>query len=255
MQDALKLILDIQDLDMQMIRLMRLKKERQKELSNIAAIKKDLQRKVLLKENEIIEIKKTIRLDEGDVQEVVDNLKKLESQQGSIRKVEEFNALSHEISGLEREKTAKELRLSDLIDKLAVEEDLLKGLKQSLDQTTVSSKELEEEIHQSLHHINEEGSQLKKQRDPLVKNADSEIFQIYERLLRNKKSRVVVPIENRSCSGCHILLTAQDENMVRKGERLVFCEHCSRILFWSESEIMEGRVAPRQRRRRAVKAG
>lgn len=253
MQDALKLILDIQDLDMQMIRLMRLKKERQKELSNIAAIKKDLQRKVLLKENEIIEIKKTIRLDEGDVQEVVDNLKKLESQQGSIRKVEEFNALSHEISGLEREKTAKELRLSDLIDKLAVEEDLLKGLKQSLDQTTVSSKELEEEIHQSLHHINEEGSQLKKQRDPLVKNADSEIFQIYERLLRNKKSRVV--IENRSCSGCHILLTAQDENMVRKGERLVFCEHCSRILFWSESEIMEGRVAPRQRRRRAVKAG
>jgi hypothetical protein len=50
------------------------------------------------------------------------------------------------------------------------------------------------------------------------------------------------------------MLTAQDENMVRKGERLVFCEHCSRILYWSESEVMEaGAAGQRQRRRRAVK--
>ena len=63
---------------------------------------------------------------------------------------------------------------------------------------------------------------------------------IYERLLRNKKDRVVVPIENRTCSGCHIVLTAQHENLVRKGENLVFCEHCSRIHYWQESEAFEG---------------
>ncbi len=255
MQEALKLVLDIQEIDMQMIRLMRLKKERQKELNNIASIKKDLQRKVLLKENEVIELKKTIRLDEGDVQEVVGNIKKLEGQQGSLRKAEEFNASTQEISTLEREKSAKELRLSDFYDKLATEEELHKSLKESLDQTIASSKELEQEIHDSIRHINEEGTQLKKQRDGLATKAEPELFQIYERLLRNKRSRVVVPIENRSCSGCHIVLTAQDENMVRKGERLVFCEHCSRILYWSESEAMEGRVTgQRQRRRRSVKA-
>lgn len=186
--------------------------------------------------------------------QVVENIKKLESQQGSIRKVEEFNALTHEISTQERDRSAKELRLSDFYDKLATEEDLYKNLKDSLEQTNVSSKELEDEIQESIKHINEEGVQLKAQRDELVKGADSEIFGIYERLLRNKKSRVVVPIENRSCSGCHIMLTAQDENMVRKGERLVFCEHCSRILFWSESEAAEGSTAGvRQRRRRSVK--
>jgi hypothetical protein len=115
MQEALKLILDIQELDMQMIRLMRLKRERQKEVNNIASIKKDLQRKVLLKENEILELKKTIRLDEGEVQLVIENIKKLESQQGSIRKVEEFNALTHEISTAERDRVAKEARLSDFM--------------------------------------------------------------------------------------------------------------------------------------------
>jgi predicted nucleic acid-binding Zn-ribbon protein len=194
-------------------------------------------------------------MDEGEVREIVEKGKKLESQQGSIRKVEEFNALSHEMSALEREKTTKEQRLGDLLEKLNAEEDLLKTLKENAEQTNVSSKEVEAEIHESIQHINEEGQQLKDQRAGLVKGVDADLFSIYERLLGNKKSRVVVPIENRSCSGCHIMLTAQDENMVRKGERLVFCEHCSRILFWPEGEAMEGHVAgARTRRRRAAKA-
>ena len=82
---------------------------------------------------------------------------------------------------------------------------------------------------------------------------DQEIFKIYERLLKNKKDRVVVPIEQRTCSGCHIVLTPQHENLVRKGDRLVFCEHCSRILFWQEIPMVEGEeAAPRRRRRRAT---
>ena len=89
---------------------------------------------------------------------------------------------------------------------------------------------------------------------PVVAKADPDVFRVYERLLRNKKDRVVVPIENRCCSGCHIMLTAQDENLVRKGERLVFCEHCSRIHYWQESEALEGSaVATKQRRRRTTK--
>ncbi len=49
MQEALKLILDVQEIDMQMIRLMRLKRERQKELNNIASIKKTYSEKFFSK--------------------------------------------------------------------------------------------------------------------------------------------------------------------------------------------------------------
>ena len=106
---------------------------------------------------------------------------------------------------------------------------------------------------ESITRINDEGRGLKEQRDGLVLNADSEIFDVYERLLKNKKDRVVVPIESRCCSGCHIMLTAQDENLVRKGERLTYCEHCSRIIYWPEHESLEGTaVAPKPRRRRRV---
>lgn len=254
MLKALKVILDIQELDMQMIQLMRLKSERQKDLANINAVKADLAQKGDTKEADIVELKKLIRLMESEVADVKAKIKKLDAQQASIKKVEEFNALSHEMSQADRERVLKEQKLSDQYDKLAAEEDALKVLRESLKTTNENSKVLENEIQESIERINAEGRGLKEQRDTLVDKAEPEVFRIYERLLRNKKDRVVVPIENRCCSGCHIMLTAQDENLVRKGERIVFCEHCSRIHYWPESEALEGTpAATKQRRRRTTK--
>lgn len=253
MLKALKIILDIQEIDMQMIQLMRLKTERKRDLTNIESVKSDLRTQAEAKEGEIGDLKKLIGLMEGELTDVKAKIKKLESQQNSIKKVEEFNALSHEMSQADRERSAKELRLSDQVDKLNAEMDALKAINDSLKTTVSSSKVLEAEIQESIDKINVEGRVLKAQRDSLVAKADPEVFRIYERLLCNKKDRVVVPIENRCCSGCHIMLTAQDENLVRKGERLVFCEHCSRIHFWQESEALEGTtVATTKRRRRTT---
>jgi predicted nucleic acid-binding Zn-ribbon protein len=252
---ALTKFLDIQELDMQMIRLMRLKAQRKKELEGISALKEELRGQVQQKQDEIRELKKDALLLEGEVADVAVKLKKLESQQSSIKKVDEFNALSQEMAHADRERMAKEQRLSDLLDRVSVAEDTLKIAQEKLDSTVDSRKILEVEIYESILRINEEGRALKKRRDELVSEADPDIYKIYERLLKNKKDRVLVPIENRCCSGCHIMLTAQDENLVRKGERLVFCEHCSRIHYWQESQAVEGSaVATKQRRRRAVKA-
>ncbi len=254
MLNALKKILDIQEIDMQMIQLMRLKTERQTDLANINAVKSDLRSQTETKEAEIVDLKKILRMMEGELSDVKSKLKKLEGQQSSIKKVEEFNALSHEMSQAERERIAKEQRMSDHCDKLAAEEDALKAIQESLETTVENSKMLEAEIQESIERINVEGRGLKAQRDKLVAAANPEVFHIYERLLRNKKDRVVVPIENRCCSGCHIMLTAQDENLVRKGERIVFCEHCSRIHYWPESQALEGTtVVTKPRRRRTTK--
>lgn len=252
MLKALKKILDIQELDMQMIQLMRLKQKRQEEFGMIRSTKEELRKQAALKGQEILELKLHIKLMEGELNETSEKFKKLEAQQHSVKKVEEFNALNHEMSQVERERSAREQRLSEAYDKLAAEEATLKNLDRALESTIETNKSIEVEIHEAIAHINAEGRTLKEQRDQQVKDADPDVFRIYERLLQNKKDRVVVPIENRCCSGCHIMLTAQDENLVRKGERLVFCEHCSRIHYWQESEVLEGTTsATKQRRRRA----
>lgn len=255
MLEDLKEILDIQELDMKMIRLMRVKKERIKELQQIEDLRKELHQQTGMKESEIEELGKNIQSLEQKIQEVNARIKKLEAQQSNVKKADEFNALTQEMTQAERERITLEQKVSDLVDKRVAEEELLGKIRDSLKSSEESSLNLEKEIQASIRLINEEGANLKEQRDSMAAQANSEVLQIYERLLRNKKDRVVVPIENRTCSGCHIVLTAQHENLVRKGENLVFCEHCSRIHYWQESEALEGTaVATKRRRRRAASA-
>lgn len=250
MYHALKVLLDIQELDMKMLRLMRLKKERMKELSHIDNLRLELKKQQGEKELEISELNRTISMQEIKISEIKDKLKKLESKQSTVKKVEEFNALTQEMTQTERERVATEQITSDLIDKRNLEEEILEKIRQSLNESEAGSRALEAEISGSIRTINQEGVELKANREVLAKDADLETLRIYERLLANKKDRVIVPIENRTCSGCHIALTAQHESIVRKGERLVFCEHCARIHYWQESEELEGTAAATKRRRR-----
>jgi predicted nucleic acid-binding Zn-ribbon protein len=253
MLQDLKVVLDIQEFDMKMIRLMRLKKERLKELDHIDSLRQELRKQQGDKQEEIAELSRMIAAQEAKISEIKERIKKLETKQNTVKKVDEFNALTQEMTSSERERVATEQIASDLIDKRNLEEEILGKIKESLVQSEESSKKLEAEIKESIRLINQEGSELKVSRDELAKTADPEIMRIYQRLLNNKKDRVVVPIENRTCSGCHIALTAQHENVVRKGERLTFCEHCSRIHYWQDSEEVEGTsVATKRRRRRTA---
>ena len=250
MLEALKNILDIQEFDMKMIRLMRLKNERKKELDGIYSLRQDLTNQFQAKEEDVKKLKISIRISEGEVVDVQARIKNFEGQQSSVKKLDEFNALSQQLNSSEKERSLAEQKLAALGDQLVQEETLCENLKETLASSEESSTVLEEEITRSIKEINKEGHELQLQRNELVKGADTEVFHVYERLLMNRKDRVVVPIEERACSGCHIMLTAQHENLVRKGERLVFCEHCSRIHYWQESEAIEGTVVATKRRRR-----
>ena len=251
MLDSLKIILDIQELDVKMIRLVRLKKQRQKELSQIELLTTELRHQLSEKERQVHQMTHEINQIEEKIQEVKAKIKRLEAAQGSVKKIDEFNALTQEMTTTGREKTSLEQTVSHLVDKRLQEEEIFEKIKLSLKSSEASGVELEKEILANIQEINTEGLELKKERDQLAKLADPHILSIYERLLKNKKDRVVVPLENRTCSGCHIALTAQHENLVRKGENLVFCEHCSRIHFWQDAETTDdGGSAPRRRRRR-----
>lgn len=253
LRQVLAVILAIQDLDMQMIQLMRLKKDRKKELDQLYGAQETLRKEASSKEELIGEAKLEIKRLESEVADILERNKKLEARQGSIKKVEEFNALTHEMAAVEREKLNKEQKLSDCIDHLAAEEDILTAIKERLKKLIEESSNVEEAIRLAVRQINQEGLQLQSARNVYAEQADPEVFRIYERLLSNKRDRVVVPIENRCCSGCHIMLTAQDENLVRKGERIIFCEHCSRIHYWQETqEEAGGAKKPRRRRQAAV---
>ncbi|MCB1212848.1 MAG: hypothetical protein KDK40_00980 [Chlamydiia bacterium] len=249
----LQTVLEVQELDMQMIRLMRLKRERQGELAKMDRIHSDLEKQIQKREDNLQSLRKEARLFEEEIELLTQMIKKLESQQSGIKRIEEFNALNHEITSKEKECTIREQNLSQLYDRIVDEEKILEELQSLLEKTLKENALLAEEISDGIAMINEEGKELLVKHQEIAQKCDPEIYSIYQRLLKNKQSRVIVPIENRACSGCHIILTAQDENMVRKGNRLVNCEHCSRILYLQEVGDEGSKKTAQRRRRRTTK--
>src|SRR3990167_1294892 len=178
MHPSLKVILDIQEYDMKMIRLMRLKKERLAELIHIDSLRKELKKQQEDKETEISDLNRNIISQENKIGEIKEKIKKLEAKQATVKKVDEFNALTQEMTSSERERVATEQITSDMIDKRNLEEEILEKIKESLRQSEDGSKALEAEITESIRLINREGSELKASRDLLVKQADPEILKI-----------------------------------------------------------------------------
>jgi predicted nucleic acid-binding Zn-ribbon protein len=255
MQESLKDILSIQELDIKMIRLMQMKKARQDELLEISSIHSELLNQLADKEDELKELDESCGMLEQRIKECTESVKKLESHQSSIKKIDEFNALTKEISQLEKEKASLENELSLLVDQKAIEEEVLEKTKETLKISDKNNVSLKKEIHNTISKINLEGKELKAERNIIASRADKPILAIYEKLLRNKKDRVVVAIENRICQGCHISLTAQHEVLVRKKENLVFCDHCSRIHYWAGADSdNELEVTAVRRRRRKTSA-
>src|SRR5262245_53844642 len=104
MLEDLKDILDIQELDMKMLRLLRVKKERLKELGQIEDLRKELRQQLTDKQTEIEDHAKSIHQFEHKIQETVARIKKLEQQQSQVKKADEFNALTQEMTHAERER-------------------------------------------------------------------------------------------------------------------------------------------------------
>ena len=68
------------------------------------------------------------------------------------------------------------------------------------------------------------------------------IWVVRMKLSRARKKReanikaAVVPIRSEQCSGCHMKVSQNLINEVRRGLKLMTCESCSRIVYLEEAE-------------------
>jgi len=80
---------------------------------------------------------------------------------------------------------------------------------------------------------------LVARRADLVARLDAPVRGRYERLKTARGENVIVAVVNGTCGGCHYRLPPQVANLVRKGEDLLFCEACGRMLVHAGDNDLE----------------
>jgi predicted nucleic acid-binding Zn-ribbon protein len=157
------------------------------------------------------------------------------------------NKHSLELNSVKSNDTYKSLLLTieeAKADKSALEDEIL-TLMGSLDEESAKIKIAEDEfqkfeknikkeildIENNINSLKEEVVTLGKVRDKHKLKINKSVLSHYERLKEGRDGYGMAVIDGESCSGCGMVLRTQLVNQALKGQDLVFCDNCSRILF------------------------
>ncbi len=164
-----------------------------------------------------------------------------EKQMDLIQTQREYEALDKEI----KDAGEKEQELRRDLQK---EEELLDEMKLSLEKEEMMIQQQEEEVKEEQERIKvdikakeTQLKSLKREEKKITPGLDEEILFKFERIIKNKSGLGIVPVEAGVCTGCHMILTSEYVNVVRRGDGIMFCPNCSRIIFYlGEDEQGDG---------------
>ena len=174
------------------------------------------------------------RLDlEGEVEQTEATIVKYKTQQMQVKKNEEYTALENEIGTLKQKISDLEdveLQILEEIDLKAAE---LANLREDTDN---KQKTLEARIallKQNLGSFNSELEDARSAVEDCRSEIDSGVLQQYTYVKSQiKRPPVVVELEDGRCKGCHLKVSGEVESEARKGNELVRCDSCGRILYF-----------------------
>ncbi len=161
-------------------------------------------------------------------------LEKLKSQMTQIKTNKEYDALSREIDNTKNEITQAEDGILEALD--AIEQ-----LGKDIEAKSAEVEEIEKTNGAQLANIKLEidsvGDKIKikhGERQNVLVRLDAPLIAVYERVRRGKGAGAVVAVRHGACSGCFKTHPPQLIQEIRKGERVITCDSCGRILIWDE---------------------
>ena len=161
-------------------------------------------------------------------------IKKYQTQLFQIKTNKEYTSLQKEIEGLKADNAVLEDDILGLMEKI---DEIKVSITEEREKLVAEERRLKEEtakIDQEIKEINEKIGNLEKERSQLCANVEKALLSRYERILKAKQALALVPIVGESCGGCHRVLPPQVINETRMKDRIITCEFCARLLYWTE---------------------
>jgi predicted nucleic acid-binding Zn-ribbon protein len=172
------------------------------------------------------------RQQERELEEVTDQLKKRQSRLFEIKTNQEYSAVLKEIEGLKHKVSVLEEAILVLLDQIEVELKVRAEEEQRVRSSEAEALRDTQRKEDELRQLRGRLSELQGARMGWSKNVESSLLQQYLRLLKSRAGLAVAPATDGSCEGCHVALTPQLYNEVRRNEEILTCERCGRILYW-----------------------
>jgi hypothetical protein len=177
-------------------------------------------------------LEKTRRLKEGELKQVEEQVKGKQARLWEIKKNEEYSAVLKEIELLKATRSALEEEILLLFDQIEEASRTVAAREGELKEQDAEFARLRAAKEAELARLQEEVAAFTKERAGRARRIEAGLLQSYARLLKSRGGLAVVPVKDSNCGGCFVALTPQNHTEVRRGEALLTCANCQRILYW-----------------------
>ena len=86
--------------------------------------------------------------------------------------------------------------------------------------------------------------ELRKQRAELVKSITPSVYSTYERIRTKRKGIAVAEAIDGRCGACNMTMRLQFFQDLRRGDQVMFCESCGRIIYYTPPPVEVDQVEP-----------
>jgi uncharacterized protein len=234
MDQEIHKLIQAQDIDLEIDKLIQLKKDYPNQIDQlnqeIASLEQSLAKAVQqIRQSEVN--RNTI---ETEIDGERERLASREQRLLDTKTNKEYTAVQHEIVQSRERIDSLETEDIELMNKL----DQLNPQKEELDKKLAETRQANNEKSASMKDrfdsIESDIAKLEIKRNHHLQEVSSRTLAVYQRLRKGKSGLAIVMVDQsrNSCRGCFKQLPHQKVLELKRGDKLMFCENCGRILVW-----------------------
>jgi len=176
---------------------------------------------------------------DDDIKVQEQKMSKLREQMMQAKTNDQYRAFQHEIEYCQQEIRKAEDHILDLMGE---SEPLEKNVKTAEAALKLEKEQVEKEQHRARERTAVDQKFLDdalRDRGEVVSGLDARTLSDYERIRKKWNGVAIAEATSGRCSACHIVLRPQFFQDLKRGEKVLHCESCGRIIYYNPPVNLE----------------
>jgi len=233
-QNLLSALVLISKIDASLARLEAQRTSLESEITGHQAALKKAQLEQELKDKLLADKKARLQREEKSLKEEQEKLVARRKALTTFSNYKLQQAAEREIDHASRQLRVREEALLGVLEENEKLEEECKALASSTKSLTESLNKLTQEAKEAFSVFAGREKEYKQERAELVTKIDAAALAMYERIRERHPCDAVVAVKGQACAGCYIQVAPQLIVEIARGDTLVKCRGCGRILYLEE---------------------
>ncbi len=176
---------------------------------------------------------KSRREGEAELQDLEQKIDKYNDQSRDVKTNEQYRAIMSEIENAKALKGQVEEKILLLMEEA---DELERKIRDAEEEFAVRRKEFDtgrEALAEEQTRLAGQRDSLTRERETLSREIPSDAMDAYERVAGLRGQIVMAQARDQRCTVCHVRIRPQVYSELRRNDRIISCESCSRILYYT----------------------